>query len=110
MNGVSGIARLAMKKYYRKIQMPSHGEVGGNCQRNYVLRDLSDLKNKMNLDTRLAPFNNQEDSGHSTSRKTIAHSTEVIKNYGIAIMNINLTATSPTITKSTTLDPTNETY
>ena len=75
-----------------------------------MLKDRSDLINKMNLDTGLAPFNNQEDSGHSTSCKAIAHSTEVIENYGIATMNINLTATTPTITKSTTLNPTNETY
>ena len=75
-----------------------------------MLKDHTDLRNKMNLDTGLTPSNNQEDSGHSTSRKAIVHSTEVIEKYSIATMNINLTATSPTITKSTTLNPTNETY
>ena len=75
-----------------------------------MLEDQSDLRNKMNLDTGLTPSNNQEDSGHSTSQKAIVHSTEVIKKYGIATMNINSTATSPTITKSTTLNPTKETY
>ena len=31
VNEASGIAQLEMKKYYRKTQMPSHGEFGGKC-------------------------------------------------------------------------------
>ena len=64
----------------------------------------------MNLVTGLTPSNNKDDYGHSTNQKVIVHSIEVIEKYGIVTMDINLTATSPTITKSTTLNPTKETY
>ena len=52
------------------------------CINKHLVKDLcelnlwtSDLRNKMNLDTGLVPFNNQEDSGHSTSCKAITHYT-----------------------------------